>query len=336
MNKTFLTLSLILTFQAHAQKDNTCADIAAYTCNTIAASDGTSVGSAKASKAEFAEKLKFETFPGVLKSFAKKITSMPMDDHARYAIIDKLSKMKFSTECEQLSNKLDESLWPNSFYTHSDNTFYLCKAKPGMSEFVVAKMIASELSEMINPCGINNVVARPKEKVQSLEKSENDFPIKGIISCLRSDKSIGAKRDNSKPFSEVGFCTNDQITRSFTDWMTTEVVTEYISDKYDSKKETSLSTSQWRQGLANSYRDECAFGRPDDGFSEEPEFQLRVNGIVGTSPNLRKKIGCYETPKYLHCDATNPDAMANAIGAPKAATPGGSTPSPANSNKGVK
>jgi hypothetical protein len=329
MNKTFLTLSLILSLQAHAQKEATCSDFAAFTCSSIGASDGTSVGSAKSSKTEFAEKLKSETFPAVQKAFIKKVASLPLDESARSAILAKISKMKFSTECEQLSASLDESLWPNSFYTHSDNTFYLCKAKPGMSEFVAAKMIASELSEMINPCGINSIIQRPKEKVQSLEQSEKDYPIKGIISCLRSEKSAGAKRNNSTPFKETGFCTGDQITRSISDWMTSEVVTDYISQKY-----SDLSTSQWRQGVANAYRDECSFGRPDDGFTEEPEFQLRIDGIVTANPNLRKKIGCYDKSKYLYCDAHSPDAMANAISAPKSAAPGNE--SPAVPKEGIK
>lgn len=330
MNKTFLTLSLILTLQAHAQKDNTCSDVAAFTCNTIAASDGTSVGSAKSSKAEFAETLKSDTFPGVQKAFIKKIASLPIDEAARTTMLAKFTKMKFSTECEQLSNKLDESLWPNSFYTHSDNTFYLCKAKPGMSEFVVARMIASELAEMINPCGINEVLPRPKEKTESLEQSEKDYPIKGLISCLRSDNSVGAKRDNSKPFKDDKFCARDQITRAFTDWMTTEVTTDYISQKY-----SNLSSSQWRQGVANSYRDECSFGRPDGEFSEEPDFQNRINKIVAANPTLRTKLGCYDKVNH-YCDANNPDAMAKLISSPKAASPRSSPGTPANSKGGTQ
>ncbi|QLY26083.1 hypothetical protein [Bdellovibrio sp. KM01] len=332
MNKTFLTLSLLLVgLQAYAQKDTTCSEFAAYTCSSIGAADGTSVGSAKASKTEFADKLKSDTFPAVQKAFVKKIASLPLDEKARTALLAKFSGMKFSTECEQLGASLDESLWPNSFYTHSDNTFYLCKATPGMSEFVVSKMIASELSEMINPCGINSILQRPKEKVQSQEQSEKDYPIKGIISCLRSDKSAGAQRNNSIPFKESGFCTGDQITRSFTDWMTSEVVTDYISQKY-----ADLSRSQWRQGIANAYRDECSFGRPDDGFTEEPEFKLRIDGIVTANPSLRKKLGCYDMSKYLYCDAHSPDAMAKAIGAPKAGSPSSSPSTPSKSLEGIK
>ncbi|WP_413295150.1 hypothetical protein ACLSU7_08730 [Bdellovibrio sp. HCB185ZH] len=333
MNKTFLTLSLLLVgLQAHAQKDSTCADFAAFTCSSIGAADGTSVGVAKSGKADFAEKLKTETFPSVQKAFIRKLASLPLDEKARTALLAKFTNMKFSTECEQLSASLDESLWPNSFYTHSDNTFYLCKATPGMSEFVISKMIASELSEMINPCGINSIIQRPKEKVQSLDQSERDYPVKGIISCLRSDKSAGAKRNNAVPFKENGFCTGDQITRSFSDWMTSEVMTDYISGKY-----SDLSTSQWRQGIANAYRDECSFGRPDDGFTEEPEFQLRIDGIVTANPALRKKLGCYDKSKFLYCDAHSPDAMAKAIGVPKAASPGGVTPStPTDGKEGIK
>ncbi|WP_413560017.1 hypothetical protein [Bdellovibrio sp. HCB209] len=314
MNKTFLTLSLILSVQAHAQKDNSCSDMAAYTCSSIGASDGTSVGSVQSSKSEFAEKLKTDTFPAVQKAFIKKVASLPIDEKARTAILAKFNGMKFSTACEQLGNTLDESLYPNAFYTHSDNTFYLCKAKPGMSEFVAAKMIADELSEMINPCGMDSIIRRPKDK--SLEQGEQAYPIKGMISCLRSDKSVGAKRDNSAPFQEAGFCMNDQVTRAFSDWMTTEVVTEYISQKY-----SNLSSSQWRQGVANAYRDECSFGRPDDGFTDNPEFKLRVNGVIAANPTLRKKISCYDSSKYLYCDANNPDGIAKAIGAPKAAGP---------------
>ncbi|UYL08784.1 hypothetical protein B9G69_017210 [Bdellovibrio sp. SKB1291214] len=338
MNKTFLTLSLILAFQAHAQNDNSCSDIAAFTCNAVVASDGTSVGSVKASKSEFTETLKTETFPAVQKAFIKKISSLPLEETARTTILAKISKMKFSTECEQLSNRLDESLWPNSFYTHSDNVFYLCKAKPGMSEFVVAKMIASELSEMINPCGINNIIPRPREKNESLEQSEKEYPIKGLISCLRSENTAGAKRDGSKAFKETKFCTDDQVTRSVSDWLTTEVVTDYISQKYDSHENNkeNLTASQWRQGIANSYNSECSFDRPDDGFSEDLSFQRRMNSIVGTNPTLRNKLGCYNKAAYAYCDGSNPDAMAKVIGQPKAAGSGGGTTTPANSQGGVK
>ncbi|MEK2690024.1 hypothetical protein [Bdellovibrio sp. GT3] len=330
MNKTFLFLSLILSVHAHAQKDSSCSDMAAYTCSSIGASDGTTVGNVKDSKAAFNDKLKTETFPAVQKAFIKKVAAMPIDESARSAILAKLNGMKFSTECEQLSASLDESLWPNSFFTHSDNTFYLCKAKPGMSDFVAAKMIADELSASINPCGIDSIIRRPKEK--SIAQAEEAYPFKGMISCLRSGKSVSAKHNHGSSFKEAGFCANDQVTRAFSDWLTTEVVTEYVSQKY-----SKLSASQWRQGIANAYREECSFGRPDDGFTDDPDFSSRVNGIVTANPALRKKMNCYDSSSYLYCDAGNPDAMAKALGAPKAAPAASDIMSaPANSKGGVE
>ncbi|WP_413586453.1 hypothetical protein [Bdellovibrio sp. HCB274] len=332
MKKTFLTIGLILSIQAHAQKDNSCNNLAASTCSSLGASDGTAVGTVKDSSASFTEKLKTGTFPAVQKAFIKKISSLPVDESARTAIIAKLNGVKFSTSCEDLSASLDPSLWPNSFYSPTENTFYLCKAKPGMSEFAVAKMISEELSAMVNPCGIDNIIRLPKEKTQA--QSESAYPVKGVISCLRSEKSVGAKRNEASSFQDAGFCMNDQVTRAFTDWMTTEVVTDYISTKYKD-----LSQSQWRQGVANAYRDECAYGRMDDGFADDPDFTSRINGIVGANPDLRKKIGCYGSSTYLYCDAANPDAMAKAVGAPKAAAPGSKgipMSAPANSKGGVE
>ncbi|WP_413577247.1 hypothetical protein ACLVWU_03145 [Bdellovibrio sp. HCB290] len=329
MKKTFLIIGLILSAQAHAQKQNSCNNLAASTCSSLGASDGTTVGTVKDSPSSFTEKLKKDTFPSVQKAIVKKVSSLPLDESTRTAIIAKINGMKFSTSCEDLSASLDPALWPNSFFSPTENTFYLCKAKPGMSEFAAAKMISEELSATINPCGIDSIIRRPKER--TLEQSETAYPIKGVISCLRSEKSVGAKRNNSSSFQDVGFCMNDQITRSFTDWMTTEVVTDYISQKYKD-----LTQSQWRQGIANSYRDECSVGRPDDGFTEDPEFEVRINGIVGANPALRKKIGCYDSSQYLYCDASNPDAMAKAVGAPKAAPSGLPNSGPADSKGAVQ
>lgn len=261
---------------------------------------------------EAVDKIKNKIFPEVKAALYRKISGLPIEESVRNKMLEKIKNISFAgTDCSDRAPGLSEQLMPNAFYTNSNNRFTICKGllKEGVSEFTMSSIVAHELSHSIDPCRISDI--KDILKNSNREQAEAKYPIKGLISCLRSNKSIAAKSFNSDDlFKMSGFCSSDQVTEAFADWMASDITVDYIEKRYPN-----LTTTQWRHGVANTLRVWCYENHDHNDANEDnhPSLRNRINGLYASNPRIRNKMGCKEPSQYLYCDATDPDGMAKAI-----------------------
>lgn len=273
------------------------------------------------------KKVKEVIFPKVKSLLIKKISDLPIDEEKKKLMIEKVKGVHFGgSNCSALRTGVSEAYLPNAFYHPMEQQYMICKGLLGgdSSEFNIARVIGHELAHSIDPCGLSYGpagVALVYSTKQGPQKMDSEYPIQGLISCLRSEKSVQAVRikdPKAKKNEPPDFCENDQITESIADWFGDEVMVDYISANHPN-----LSTEQWQDGVANAFRPTCR--TPTSEVSEHPETVQRINTILLVNPKVRQKMGCLKPHSTsVYCDATNPDAMAQAIAAPKAKGRGGS------------
>jgi hypothetical protein len=159
---------------------------------------------------------------------------------------------------------------------------------------------------------------------KDLAGREAQFPFTGVISCLRSPDSVGAKvfppppafggftsspypmpapgpgEDNftppPMPVTVPDFCSNDQIGESFADWTAAEITPKYLKEKHPE-----LTREQFRYGYTNIFRGMCSNVNPASpggmmGPDVHPDVRLRANRIILASPEIRKQMGCTDDP----------------------------------------
>jgi hypothetical protein len=287
-------------------------------------------------------------FPQIKALLLKKISSIPMDEDKRKLLIDKVKNIRLASQsCDSgyYSGGLSMAFMPNAFYNPISNAFTVC---PGIlpenaSDFSLAMVIGHELTHSIDPCdvqmGVDGTTIRYKSKDEA--GAADEYPVKGFISCLRSEKSVGAKlfKKETAAKSSYGttggysvyqdskpFCDDDQIGESVADVFGDDMMAEYISTNYPN-----LTQAQWQNGVANVFRPMCHEASSGD---VHPKIADRVNRILIQNPTVRTKMGCTKShSKYIHCDVTNPDAMAKAVGTPtpqKSESAAGSIPVPSD------
>jgi len=297
----------------------------------------------KAASPENEKKVKDLIFPKIKKLLAQKVNDLPIDEKKKSIMMDKIKGIQYAgTNCEELAEGMAADFIPNAFYSPAAQTFTICGGYLGnnFSDFKIARTIAHELAHSIDPCRIESAPEGMKisyTNKKDLAKMEDEYPIKGLIACLRSEKSIMATRqpqspknsesatsssekkttDNKetadKPYS---FCDGDQITESVADWFGDEVLVEYISQNYPE-----LTTEQWQNGASNVFRQVCTPPSASDvqtPYDHHPEVQARIDRLLLVNPSLRKKMGCTKShSKFIYCDAKNPDSMAKLVGGKK-------------------
>jgi hypothetical protein len=175
-------------------------------------------------------------------------------------------------------------------------------------------------------------------QTQDLKKMEEEYPIKNVLHCLRDSRSIAAKNSSydqgsgscpmcsqtyggvygskspgpggfnnnlntnapGQPPKKQTFCEGDQITESFADWMSYEILPQYIERNYK------LTVDQYRNGYANARRLSCKITEEDGGYMGDPHpsTEGRINKLLLVNPKIRVQMGCPEKhPENLYCDS---------------------------------
>lgn len=271
-------------------------------------------------------------FPQIKALLVKKVSELPIDETQKKNMVDKIKGIRFGNgDCSDYAPGAAEAYVPNASYSPTEQSFTVCKGflASGRSDFNMAMIMGHELSHSIDPCHISygpEGVGLNYSSNQGIKKMETEYPIKGLLTCLRSEKSAHAQR-YAAPQETDEFCDGgDQINESVADWFGDDIMAEYISKNYPE-----LTQAQWREGVANVFRPMCMEGGYPE-FNEHPTTERRVDAVLLVNPKVRAQMGCTKPQsKYVNCDAQNSDAMA--IASPRA---GGSSAPSSNSNGGVK
>jgi hypothetical protein len=253
------------------------------------------------------KKVKDKVFPQVKKLLLAKIEAMVKDPTLKENLKEKVSAITFAgTDCSEdfgMSSNVSGLLISNAFYNGTKNIFKYClgMSTQNTSEFHLTSVIAHELAHSIDPCGITMGPSDYafKYKSTTLSEAENEFPFEGIPSCLRGQKSAKAvaflngapmmpAQQLSEPIpapSSISFCNNDQLTESFSDWVSAEILPEYIQANHPK-----LSAQQKRFGYSNVWRGNCGSNYTGNGV--HPIESIRVNNILMAQPKIREQMNC--------------------------------------------
>ncbi|MEI8347500.1 MAG: hypothetical protein WCG27_08530, partial [Pseudomonadota bacterium] len=232
-------------------------------------------------------KIKTKVFPGIQELLTNRITGYVKDKKAAQLMIEKIAAITFrGTDCSTLDNShgnapsdisVSPLLVPNAFYDPITNTFRYCNGflLTSQSEFQMAFTIAHELSHSIDPC---HIADGPEDfrfkyrdpdasKIQTIVNCEFEYPLSGLITCLRGGNSVGAKRvvdtmkmlevptASSTPSTQSDtvylsknspFCYVDEIGESVADWLADDILPDYIQKNYPK-----LTQRQYRLGYSN-------------------------------------------------------------------------------------
>ncbi len=114
--------------------------------------------------------------------------------------------------------------------------------------------------------------------------------------------------DLTPEYRELVACYGDNRSINMQKHQTDEAIADYISSEVLANQISKLPQDKRKQALMSSMEDFCIF---DDASNHartvscrgvHPENSLRVGGIYGANPNLRKAIGCEgESPKFKSC-----------------------------------
>ncbi len=292
-------------------------------------------------RADVAKKIRDKIFPDLKSLIIARLNQLDIPDQQRSFMISKVRSISFDgTNCDSGrggSESLSSLLVTNAYYNPEKNSFKFCGGYmlQSTSEFQIATSVAHELSHSIDPCQIAAGPAGSGFKYSTprdLKKSEQEYPIRNIIQCLRDTRSVGAQKLQSSTtmgsYGSIGnipvgtygavygvpaaspaktspmFCDSDQITESFADWMSAEVVPTYIQQSHK------LTTEQYRLGYGNARRLICGSGDSANGatnYDEHPAMEKRINRIILVNPKIRAQMGC--SPKHsqnAYCDPSKP------------------------------
>lgn len=308
-----------------------------------------------------------DIFSKVKEILETKVAEYVKDDETREHLIDKIKAIQWDgTSCDSLFKKSKDSdqdtpalapiLVSNAVYEPLKNSFKVCGGKflYNKSEFSFVHDIAHELSHSIDPCEIARGpsdfsfhYSRPTDQ----ERSEKEFPIKGIVSCLRA--SIDAEHMPASAKGIVGdvgsvaggkmggmgnygvmaggptgykpppfsFCTKevngmvtsqDQITEGFADWMADEILPAYFQQR-DKDQVAKGKPSLTPEQYRNGYSN-IFRGRcyPDGADFVHPTIAHRVDGLILSNPDIRKQMGCTKPYKaYEYCPGNSDESDEN-------------------------
>lgn len=266
-----------------------------------------------------AKKIREKVFPQIKKLLSERLDTAVADPTTRQMMKDKLNSITFGgTDCSSGSGKdsIAGILFPNAYFHPYETSFRYCSAmtKQSSSEFALAFSVAHELAHSIDPCGIGmgsklNRFTYTRSKV---EENDQTYPIAGLISCLRDQRSAAAATNQPKhnENSRISpYCIGDQIGESVSDWLATEVVPKFIDHNFPN-----LTQDQYRTGYSNVFRFACQrsmVGLPKP-FMVHPSTERRVDNIVAVHPEVRKQMGCGDLPTTkVYCKVDSPSAPPN-------------------------
>lgn len=260
---------------------------------------------------KMAERIKNHIFPEVKKHVLELIEKNVSNPAVRNSIIAKVKAIQFAgTECGDDSELpfISKLLTPNAFYDDENNKFSYCNGLflSNRSEFSIASTIAHEIGHSFDPCHIGDGLHSLSFKYSSpkdAKKSEEEFPLSGLLSCLRSEKSIQAVRIDTSGLPYSPFCGDDQIGESFSDWVASEILPEYINANFPelTRNELRIGYSNVRRGMsacADYLSPPTHFVEPSLGsfVDAHPADRWRVNRILLVHPKIREQMGCPAEP----------------------------------------
>jgi hypothetical protein len=274
---------------------------------------------------EVDKRVRENVFPKVKALLLKKVDEMIADPNLKKKLVDKITAIKYEgTNCSKEltgSENLTGTLITNAFYHPTKNNFKYCAglSLQNKSDFQMASIIGHELGHSIDPCGITrgpqDFSFKYTENLNRAQAQE-EFPFAGVLQCLRSRKSVHAifgtvgmqpqntgsgmqpqtpnaddpaldEPEKAKVFKS--FCVQDQITESFADWISAEMLPDYLASNYPN-----LTKDQFRSGYSNVWRGACRNGSEDStGFTDpHPSQERRINNLLLQQPKIRAQMGC--------------------------------------------
>lgn len=247
--------------------------------------------SKRSARPEVENKIEATIFPRIKELLREKINALPIDEKRKRAMQDKLNTAHYAgSDCDEMAAGLSKDYIPNAFMNPKNGAFKICKGffSDGTSDFHLAGVIAHELAHIVDPCSVSigaENIRLSYKNTEDLEKMDQEYPIQGLISCLRSAKSVGAQNSIQKGYlvgnpnggyslspaymdggipsfnnggvstsAKFSYCNKtDQIGEVVSDWFSAELVTDYIQEKHPN-----LSVEQWQIGYSNLYRSACS------------------------------------------------------------------------------
>lgn len=232
------------------------------------------------------------------------------------------------------THSVPEVLIPNMFYHTFGRRVKYCFGNLSRvnSDFNLAFFIAHELGHSIDPCGIQR---GPKDfsmqyKSKSYLDAEREYPLGGLISCLRKDTSLRASRDFSldqaprnpyvgpapqtpqlkgdmppgllMPYGGGVESSNAKPVDPFKSFCSKDQIGEGVSDwwaaevlpDYLNEVHPNLTKDQIRLGMANAIRPYCHEDEKKEAkvFRSHPTYLRRGNFLLLAQPDIRAKMGC--------------------------------------------
>jgi len=111
--------------------------------------------------------------------------------------------------------------------------------------------------------------------------------------------------DLTPEYKDLLTCYKDSKSINLQSGQEDETIADYISSEVLARQISRLPAEKRQQALMSSMEDFCIFEDSDSGVNckgSHPENSLRVAGIYGANPNLRKAVGCNaDSPKFKSC-----------------------------------
>jgi hypothetical protein len=286
------------------------------------------------------KKARDKVFPQVKALLLAKIKQMVKDPKVRKNLTDKVKSIRYeSSDCSGGGgSNVPGLLMPNAFYNPAQNNFNFCSGMTlqNKSEFLMAFVMAHELSHSIDPCcitqGPSDFSFRFPEGGTRAE-AEAAYPIQGVIACLRSDQSIKARAADQVPqiapgaggyggYGNYGNYGNygggmgggigqsqpqPQTPQPFAGFCQNDQITESFADwmaaeitpEYIAKNYPKLTSEQSRFGYSNIWRGSCmddATARQIAIADPHPAQGDRSNRIILVQPKIRAQMNCPKMP----------------------------------------
>lgn len=254
------------------------------------------------------QKIKDDYFPQMKKIFIQQINSLPVSsEENRKKLIAKIDSIKLSTKACR-SNKAVESEFINAHYTPYLREIQLCEGlfNSSSSLFSIIGVLSHELAHSIDPCSISNSTPNSRILYTKTNQAEMDieYPIKNIISCLRSYDSIAAGpfivKSNTNLYINYSYCESDdleyereeQIGESFSDWAGLNILFEFMD-----QHEKAGHKLNWKNGIMNIFKPFCLPAHErlhvsNDNLISHPATDNRINRLLLPHPVVQNKLGC--------------------------------------------
>ncbi|HEX4925982.1 MAG TPA: hypothetical protein VFV50_17955 [Bdellovibrionales bacterium] len=250
---------------------------------------------AKAGEAEIAARAEKDVFGRVKDVMVLQIQESVAQEAARTLLVERIKALQWGgSNCGP--DGLTSIMTPEVFLSMKDNKVYFCRgvSRLGNSEYHLAYLIAREMAHFVGPCGVTrgkNVPLFKYSQPNKAESSEQEFPFKGVLTCLRGRTSAYAQRGLGLSRESAVLCDkSDQISETFADWLAAEVMSDYIPKYFDKH-----SKQEKKSGVISLMRSQCTPGTRQE-LADRIPVEERFNRILLSNPDIRTALGCKVKP----------------------------------------